>query len=99
MGRYQLTDPAKADIRELMQYVRERSPQSAIKVSAALQAAMRRLADFPNIGHVRNDLSDETLRVWAVYSYLIIYRPDRKPLQVIRVVHGARDLRRLVMRD
>jgi antitoxin ParD1/3/4/toxin ParE1/3/4 len=56
---------------------------------------MRRLADFPGIGRARSDLSDETLRVWAVYSYLIIYRPDTKPLQVLRVIHGARELKRI----
>jgi antitoxin ParD1/3/4/toxin ParE1/3/4 len=95
MGRFLLTGPAKADIREIVAYVRERNPSAAPKVRQNLQQAMRRLADFPGIGHVRNDLSDESLRVWAVYSYLIVYRPDTRPLQVLRIVHGARDLKRL----
>ena len=42
--------------------------------------------------HARHDLGDETLRVWVVFSYLIIYRPNTKPLQIVRVVHGARDM-------
>jgi len=46
----------------------------------------------PGIGHVRDDLADESLRVWAVFSYLIIYRTDTKPVQIIRVIHGARDV-------
>lgn len=98
MGRFLLTGPAKIDIREIVAYVRERNAPAAPKVRQNLQEAMRRLADFPGIGHSRSDLSDESLRVWAVYSYLIVYRPDAKPLQIVRVVHGARDLKRLPLK-
>jgi antitoxin ParD1/3/4/toxin ParE1/3/4 len=47
------------------------------------------------LGHRRDDLTTEPLRFWCVYSYLIAYRPDTKPLQIIRIVHGARELGRL----
>jgi plasmid stabilization system protein ParE len=33
---------------------------------------------------------------WPVYSYLIIYRPDKKPLEVLRVLHGNRDVTRIL---
>jgi plasmid stabilization system protein ParE len=92
MARYVLTDLAKDDIREIIAYIRQRSPQSAKKVRAELRSAMRNLADFPHIGHLRPDLADEPLRFWSVYSYLIAYLPDTKPLQIIRVLHGARNL-------
>lgn len=95
MARYVLTDLAKQDVREIISYIRKRSPQSAKKVQAELRDAMRLLAEFPLIGHYRDDIAPEPLRFWSVYSYLIAYRPDAKPLQVIRVVHGARDLDRL----
>jgi len=32
----------------------------------------------------------------AGFSYLIVYRPDTDPLQISRVLHGARDARRLL---
>lgn len=60
-----------------------------------MKEAMRRLAEMPEIGHVRDDLADETLRVWPLYSYLIVYRPKTDPLQIIRVVSGYRDISRL----
>jgi antitoxin ParD1/3/4/toxin ParE1/3/4 len=43
------------------------------------------------MGHLREDLADEALRFWRVYSYMIIYRPDSQPLEIVRVLHGARD--------
>lgn len=96
MARYVLTDPAKQDIRDIVDYIRRRNPDAAKKVRTELREAMRRLAEFPYMGHLREDLTGEPLRFWAVYSYLIAYRPDTSPLQVIRVVHGARDVEKLL---
>jgi antitoxin ParD1/3/4/toxin ParE1/3/4 len=53
---------------------------------------MQRLAACPGIGHLRNDLTDEPVRFWCIYSYLIVYRPETKPIEVIRVIHGAQDV-------
>lgn len=53
---------------------------------------MHRLVDHPGLGHVRDDLADETLRVWPVHSYLVIYRPETTPLQIVRVLSGYRDI-------
>src|SRR5437660_5134668 len=71
MPSYILTEPAPDDIREIVDYLRERSPQAARNVRGKLRDAMRKLARFPGMGHTREDLADETLRVWSVYSYLI----------------------------
>ena len=59
---------------------------------------MRRLAETPGLGHVREDLAaiDPALRFWPVYSYLIVYRAETAPLEVVRVLHGARDVRRIL---
>src|SRR5688572_7790365 len=98
MPRYVLTDAAKDDVREIVKYVRARSPQGAKRVRNELRTAMQRLAAFPNIGHLREDLTDEPLRFWSVYSYLIVYRAEQRPLEVIAIVHGARDVERVLRR-
>ena len=41
------------------------------------------------MGHWREDLIDEPLRFWPVYSYLIIYNPAAKPIEIARILHGA----------
>jgi hypothetical protein len=30
--------------------------------------------------------------VWPVHSYLVIYRPEIQPLQIVRVLSGYRDI-------
>lgn len=93
MGRFAVTLAAKADLADIAEYIRERgSAEAAKRVGEELRRAMRKLADMPGMGHIRNDLADESLRFWSVYSYLILYRPETNPLQVIRVLHGARDV-------
>lgn len=47
------------------------------------------------MGHRRAEIRDERYRVWSVHSYLIIYRPDTSPLNVVRIVSGYRDLKQL----
>jgi hypothetical protein len=53
---------------------------------------MHQLAELPGPGHVRDDLVDETLRVWTVHSYLVTYRPETRPLQIVLVLSGYRDI-------
>jgi plasmid stabilization system protein ParE len=99
MPRYVLTDLAKPDIRDIVGYIRQRNPEAARKARLELRQAMQRLAEFPYMGHLREDLTSEPLQFWTVYSYLIAYRPDETSLTIIRIVHGARDLGLLFRSD
>jgi plasmid stabilization system protein ParE len=51
---------------------------------------------MPGAGHWRRDLTDESVSFFAVYSYLIVYRPEAKPLQVVAILHGSRDVERIL---
>ncbi len=55
------------------------------------------LARFPLRGRARPELTKLPVRFWTVpkyRNYIVVYRPDTKPLQVVRVLHGRRDLKR-----
>lgn len=95
-GRYSLTAEARADLSEIDDYLSEQSAQAAAVVRTKLRAAMRKLGARPGMGHFRQDLADEPLRFWPVYSYLIIYRAEIRPIQIIRVLHASRDVQRLL---
>jgi len=57
-----------------------------------LYAAFTRLAEMPGMGHYWEDLTDARHRFWTVYSYVIAYRDRSRPLEIIAIVHGARQL-------
>ena len=40
--------------------------------------------------------SPKALKFWTVYSYLVVYDPDSRPLTIVAVLHGARDVEQLL---
>lgn len=60
---------------------------------------MKLLADHPGMGHKRADVADDRYRFWSVYSYVIAYRVENDVLLVVRVIHGARNVRRVLGRQ
>ena len=96
MKDFVLTPAAEGDMLDILEYVARDSEAAALRVIDALEDAMQLLADRPGIGHLRVDLASEAFLFWPVFSYLIIYRPGTDPLQIVRVLHGKRDVRRLM---
>jgi plasmid stabilization system protein ParE len=96
MKRFVLTQAATADLPEIKDYLSKNSRAAARRVVADIHDAIDSLASSPGIGHRHQDL-DEAVRVWQVYAYLIAYLPAPSPLQILRIVHGARDLTKIVL--
>jgi antitoxin ParD1/3/4/toxin ParE1/3/4 len=97
MSAYRLTIPAKADLQTIWSYISRDSPSAADDVEEAILSACRLLARNPAMGHVRKDLTKRTLRFWTLASYrkyIIVYDPETKPLKIIRILHGSRNLTR-----
>lgn len=96
MKAYSLTAQAALDLRDIWDYIATDNLSAADRVIVELEKALQGLADRPGKGHVRQDLTPRQVRFWGVRSYLIVYRPDVEPLQILRVIHGARDLAHLL---
>jgi plasmid stabilization system protein ParE len=96
VASFVLSAPATSDLREMHAYIAADDPAAARRVLHDLRDAMHQLAEIPGLGHVRDDLVDESLRVWTVHSYLVIYRPETRPLQIVRVLSGYRDIATLL---
>ncbi|HQZ40331.1 MAG TPA: type II toxin-antitoxin system RelE/ParE family toxin [Vicinamibacterales bacterium] len=97
MGRYVLTPRAEADLFDLGQYIASESLELARRVVDDLEEAMRQLGSHPGLGHQRQDLaSNDAYRFWPVHSFLIVYNGTTKPIQIVRVLRGSRDVRRLL---
>ena len=95
MSRYQFTPQAVNDLSEICGYIAQDSPQAADRVEEAVLGACDFLAKRPFAGRVRPDLTPLPVRFWVAHpyrSYLIVYDPEKEPLQVIRILHAARDL-------
>jgi plasmid stabilization system protein ParE len=96
MKGFILTSKAKQDLSEVWDYIADDDMQAADRVLDALEAAMVKLAKNPGLGHWSEDLTDKRHRFFLVYSYLIVYRHETKPLQIIRVLHAARNVQSIL---
>lgn len=90
--RFLLTPEAKADLREILLDIAEDSPETAERLRSEIYEAFQELGKSPGIGHYHEDLPDRRYRFWNFYSYVVCYVWQRKPIQIIAVVHGARHL-------
>lgn len=95
MKRLIISVPAVDDLEEIWNFIAEDSLEAANRVEGDLLAAMEKLCEIPGMGHERTDVKNKAYRFWKVYSYLIAYRVDGDVLYVSRVIHGARNLRKL----
>lgn len=95
--RYVLAPQAALDLAEIWRYIKE---QTSVTVANRVESAMREriafLAGTPGAGHRRKDLTDEDVKFIPVYSYLIVYRPETKPLQIVSILHGRRDVEQIL---
>lgn len=94
---YQLTPSAQRQVDEIGAFIAEDSLDAALRVYDALEEAFELLAGKPGIGHSREDLAGKRpLKLWRVYSYLVVYDPASEPLTVVAVLHAARDVEQLL---
>jgi plasmid stabilization system protein ParE len=91
--RYVLAPQAARDLVQIWRYVnREVGREAADRVESVIRTKCVYLASFPGAGHWRQDLTCADVRFFSVFSYLIVYRPETKPLQVVALLHGSRDV-------
>jgi plasmid stabilization system protein ParE len=86
---------AYRDIVDIWNYTATDNPAAADEQEGRFFAAIRLLGEQPGLGHQRPDVSDPRYRFWRVGAYQIAYRVRGKQLTVCRVVHSARDFRKL----
>ena len=97
MTRYRLSPEAQSDLTDIKNYLNaEGGPRLARYVLGELRGALQLLAANPGAGHGREDLTDEPVKFWPVFSYLIVYDPAMKPIGVARVLHASQDLERML---
>jgi plasmid stabilization system protein ParE len=73
--------------------IRPKSLDDADRIREEIFDALQSLVAFPYTGHNRPDLTARPLRFQSLRDYVIAYAPDEKPLAVIAVLHGRRNLR------
>ena len=95
MKEPRLTEQAEADLDELWAYIAANHPDAADRMVDAVLEGGRMHVRFPNIGQNRDE-SRPGLRCFVVSPYVVFYRPMEDTIEVLRILHGARDISTLI---
>jgi toxin ParE1/3/4 len=90
---------ALRDLQSAMRWIAEDNPTAAQALLDTVLGAAERIGQYPKIGRVRGDLTTDSKYRFVTltgFPYLVVYAEDRDPPLIVRVVHAARDLPRLL---
>jgi len=82
---------AKFDLAEIWDYIAESSETRADAFIEVVDQKLQIIAERPTIGRSRDELVP-ALRSFPVGRYVVFYRPIEDGIDVVRVLHSARDL-------
>lgn len=99
--RLAVRSAAEADTAPIARYIARDSPQAASRFIDSPGESVKALLQRPQIGKAHQSTHPELagLRSWPVQhfpNFRIHYRSTEDEIVIIRVLHGARDLRELL---
>jgi toxin ParE1/3/4 len=97
MGLIRRTRLFRQDYLDIWNYIADRNPAAASDLLRDFESKLQLLSRFPGAGPARPELRPG-LPSFPVGDYLLFYRPIRGGVELIRVLHGARDLRKALRR-
>ena len=85
------SDPAERDLLEIGRYIARDSVDSALRFLDRVDAALQMIQEFPGVGQARPEIA-HGVQSFPLGQYLILYRVMDAEIQLLRVLHGARDI-------
>jgi toxin ParE1/3/4 len=92
MARATRTDQANDDLADLLTYLGRQSQAAAARARAAIERAARLLARSPGLGRPRPDLWPDLRSYPVLNTYIIYYRETDQGIEIVRVLHGSRQV-------
>ncbi len=87
------SEPAKADLRSIHDFIAHDSRFYAKKVVQDIREKTDTLEQLPKAGRKVPELNEDHVRELSLYSYRIIYEIKSQGIFVLAVVHKRRDLK------
>jgi plasmid stabilization system protein ParE len=95
---YVLSADADLDLDAIWDYIAADNVDAADRWIDKLFDAFEALGQTPGMGHRREDLTRYSVLFWPVGAYLIIYRAERRPIEIVAVTQGSRDVPAFLIR-
>jgi toxin ParE1/3/4 len=96
--RVRRAEQAERDLIEIWTYIAEENAGAADRLVAEFEKQSRTLADLPYRGKARPDIAADA-RCLVVGNYLILYHVVGDEVEIVRYVHGRRNLAGIGLED
>lgn len=90
MNHFILSPSAGTDIEGIFDFISKDDPDAAVQWAIALQAKFSFLTTHPQVGRPFSSLGPG-IRAIPFGRYLLFFKFEHDALQVLRVIHSARD--------
>lgn len=91
-----LSRRAERDLEEITGYIAEDNPGRAESFARELYARCLALSEFPDAWPVWKESPQRVVRRAVHGNYLIFYSVEKQTVRIQRILHGARNIRRLI---
>jgi toxin ParE1/3/4 len=98
MAEVRHSPQSEADLEAILEYLHQHQPAAAERYATAFSEKGQALARFPEMGRLRPEIAPN-LRSTLVHPYVLFYRVEGETVQIVRILHGKRDLRRIVQEE
>jgi toxin ParE1/3/4 len=88
--RVRFTPKANSDLQSAVRYIAADSKRYARRWAASIRENCAKLGETPGLGAPKRELGPD-VRMLVVGNYLIFYEIDENSVQILRIMHGARD--------
>ncbi|MGB2791243.1 MAG: type II toxin-antitoxin system RelE/ParE family toxin [Candidatus Moraniibacteriota bacterium] len=94
---FHISRKAEEDILGCMRYLLQKDTNLPARFLASFEETCKSLLDMPALGKVRTFECTALLNIREIpmrtfKKYLIFYRAHHEDIEIVRVIHGARDL-------
>lgn len=93
---YQISPEAQDDLFEIWQRIAQESVDLANRIEGEFYSLFESLAHMPGQGHTRKDLTKRPVLFFPLYSFLVVYQPEIKPLRIMAVLRAKRNIKRIL---
>jgi toxin ParE1/3/4 len=89
--RCRISRPAQNDIDDIWDYIAQDNPAAAKRFAVSLGGKFFMLAKHPRAGRGCNEIAAGLLH-FPIGNYVIFYRIGKNYVEIVRILHGARDM-------
>jgi antitoxin ParD1/3/4 len=96
MNRYRISSEAQDDLFEIWRRIADDSIELANRIEGEFYSLFDSLAHMPGQGHTRKDLTKRPVLFFPLYSFLVVYQPESKPIRIMAILRGRRNIKQLL---